>query len=247
MLIISFSKPCFHSSCVLSWICWATFLVWAVINSRIELILVQFSTTASSPLWARPDRLIVPVINRQTCRVSTRFHFNFNLFQFQQGQLGMCVRSDFLISPCACVLGGIIVWCLILLIFWKQQILRRKVFFWIWWEFSSVTSWIDWTNLILYWNSKNFQVLEWNSMLNAKWCDTLFLFLFQSSGWLSLKRRHIPAFNNSKAYPLLRKRGTYFPFQIFKEFLKVQALKDKQVGAWKSKPTFAFQCSHQKG
>ena len=42
---------------------------------------------------ARPDRLIVPVINRQTCRVSTRFHFNFNLFQFQQGRQGKCVSS----------------------------------------------------------------------------------------------------------------------------------------------------------
>ena len=45
------------------------------------------------------------------------------------------------------------------------------------------------------------------------------------------------------AYPLLRKRGTYFPFQIFKEFLKVQALKDQQVEAGKSKTAFAL---HQK-
>ena len=178
--------------------------------------------------------------------------FNKISFQFQPFPISIRTTRDVCTLrlfnfPLRVCVGGIIFWCLILLIFWKQQILRRKVFFWIWWEFSSVTSWIDWTNLILYWNSKNFQVLEWNSMLNAKWCDTLFLFLFQSSGWLSLKRRHIPAFNNSKAYPLLRKRGTYFPFQIFKEFLKVQALKDQQVGAWKSKPTFAFQCSHQKG
>ena len=143
--------------------------------------------------------------------------------------------------------GCFIVFDIAHILYINSKFWRRKVFLWIWWEFSSVTSWIDWTNLILYWNSKNFQVLEWNSMLNAKWCDIFSLLLFQSSGWLSLRRSHILAFNHAMAYPLLRKRGTYFPFQIFKEFLKVQALKDQQVGGWKSKTTFAFQGSHQKG
>ena len=54
----------------------------------------QFSTTASSSQWARPDRLIVPVINRQTWQISTRFQFNFKDFQFQQGRLGTFACSE---------------------------------------------------------------------------------------------------------------------------------------------------------
>ena len=97
-------------------------------------------------------------------------------------------------------------YCLRSLIFYKQK--KSILFLWIWWEFSSVTSWIDWTNLILYWNSKNFQVLEWNWMLNAKWCDTFSIIkvaLRHKDGLLTLNHA-------GKANPLVRKGRAYFTF-----------------------------------
>ena len=210
----------------------------------------QFSTTASSPRWARPDRLIVPVINRQTCwQVSTRFHFNFKQFQFQQGRLEtrVCSKILKLFHPgpllfclhASCCMGWVkikhvgpptpvkellvvankkliskywsekisfVYYCLRSLISYKQK--KSILFLWIWWEFSSVTSWIDWTNLILYWNSKNFQVLEWNWMLNAKWCDTFSIIkvaLRHKDGLLTLNHA-------GKANPLVRKGPAYFTF-----------------------------------
>ena len=97
-------------------------------------------------------------------------------------------------------------YCLRSIIFYKQK--KSMLFLWIWWEFSSVTSWIDWTNLILYWNSKNFQVLEWNWMLNAKWCDTFSIIkvaLRHKDGLLTLNHA-------GKANPLVRKGRAYFTF-----------------------------------
>ena len=48
--------------------------LWSI--SQLNWMLVQFSTVASRRQWAcRPDRVIVPVINRQTSRISTGFHF----------------------------------------------------------------------------------------------------------------------------------------------------------------------------
>ena len=55
-----------------------------------------------------------------------------------------------------------------------------------------------------------------------------------------IERRHILTFNHAMVYPLLRKkRGSIFPIKMFKEFLKVQALKEAQVGAWKSTQPFS--------
>ena len=107
-------------------------------------------------------------------------------------------------------------YCLRSLIFYKQK--KSILFLWIWWEFSSVTSWIDWTNLILYWNSKNFQVLEWNWMLNAKWCDTFSIIE------VALRHWRLPNYK-----PCWQGKSTCEErpgiFHIFKESLKVQALK----------------------
>ena len=52
---------------------------------------------------------------------------------------------------------------------------------------------------------------EWNSTLNAKWCDTFYL-VFRSPRWPSLKRRHFINFYHAMAYPLLKKG---FPISNF--------------------------------
>ena len=168
--------------------------------------------------------------------------FNKISFQFQPFPISTRAPRDvrtLLIANCLPIFWGALlfnVW------YWSyfvhSKFWRRKVFLWIWWGFSSVTSWIDWTNLILYWNSKNFQVLEWNSILNGKWCDTFFLFCFNHRGG-SHRKETYPNFQSCHGISTSEKKGgTYFPFQIFKKFLKVQALKEAQVGAWKSKTGF---------
>ena len=90
--------------------------------------------------------------------------------------------------------GCFIVFDIAHILYINSKFWRRKVFLWIWWEFSSVTSWIDWTNLILYWNSKNFQVLEWNSMLNAKWCDIFSLFFVSIIRVAFIEKETYPSF-----------------------------------------------------
>ena len=109
--------------------------LWSI--SQLNWMLVQFSTVASRRQWAcRPDRVIVPVINRQTSRISTGFHFKEWISEREM----------------SVIVAG-----------WRQNQIKRLRFPLNLMRISfSVTSWIDWTNLIFYWDSKNFQVLEWN-------------------------------------------------------------------------------------
>ena len=107
--------------------------LWSI--SQLNWMLVQFSTVASRRQWAcRPDRVIVPVINRQTSRISTGFHFKEWISEREM----------------SVIVAG-----------WRQNQIKRLRFSLNLMRISfSVTSWIDWTNLIFYWDSKNFQVLE---------------------------------------------------------------------------------------